>query len=75
MKVGLEDTAAEKNRLSRFLHDEVCQSLSAVGLQLDLLRMDLGDRMPEAASRASEAQQMLDRVMARVRDYFRGVGK
>ena len=66
----VEANRFERERLSRFLHDDVAQSLSAVGLQLDLLRMDLdaaGASQPSAA--VVEIQQVLDAVMERVRDF------
>ena len=33
------------------------------GLQLDILRMDLQDRVPEVVSRTAEIQNLLDRVV------------
>src|ERR1700724_694224 len=54
--------------ISRFLHDEVGQVLSAVGLQLDALRHDLGARTPELEQRTSEIQQMLETMIASIRD-------
>jgi len=56
------------SRVSRVLHDEVGQVLSAVGLQLDVLRMDLKDRAPEIVERTSEIQAALETAMQRVRD-------
>src|SRR5260370_18850030 len=55
-------------RLSRFLHDEVGQVLSAVGLQLDALRLDFSSRAPELEQRTVEIQQMLEPVIGRLRD-------
>ena len=55
-------------RLARFLHDEVGQVLSAVGLQLDALRHDLGARTPELDQRTGEIQQMLETIIASIRD-------
>ena len=60
---------AERARLARFLHDEVGQCLSAAGLQLDLLRMDLESDVPTISSRTAEIQEVLDRVMEQVRCY------
>jgi two-component system NarL family sensor kinase len=59
----------ERTRLSRFLHDEVGQCLSAAGLQLDLLRMDLEPTVPGITERTAEVQQVLERVMERVREF------
>ena len=52
-----------------FLHDDVAQSLSAAGLQLDLLRMDLESTVPEIASRTAEIQSLLDEALRRVREF------
>jgi PAS domain S-box-containing protein len=65
----LQAQASERGRLARFLHDEVGQCLSAVGLQLDLLRMDFEAALPEIGARTSELQAMLEKVMAGVRDF------
>jgi len=58
----------EGERLSRLLHDEVGQTLGAVGLHLDLLRMDLNENPSACEARISEIQAMLERAMAHVRD-------
>jgi signal transduction histidine kinase len=55
-------------RLARFLHDEVGQVLSAVGLQLDALRHDFGAQTPELDQRTVEIQQMLETIIGRIRD-------
>lgn len=55
-------------RVSRFLHDEVGQIMSAVGLKLDVLRMDLKDRSPEIEPRTAEIQSLLERVIEQVRE-------
>lgn len=60
---------AERARLARFLHDEVGQCLSGCGLQLDLLRMDMEAQVPAIAPRTAEIQQLLERVMERVREF------
>ena len=57
----------EGTRVARVLHDEVGQVLSAVGLQLAVLRLDLEDRVPEIGLRTGEIQQMLERAMTQVR--------
>jgi signal transduction histidine kinase len=61
-----------RSEAARFLHDKVGQSLTAIGLQLDLARMDLASPSEPAAGRLSAAQAMLDTVMADVREYVRG---
>ena len=50
----------ESDRVSRTLHDEVGQVLSAVGLQLDVLRLDFQKQAPEIAPRTVEIQKMLE---------------
>jgi len=54
--------------VSRLLHDEVSQVLSAVGLQLDALRMDFRDQAPTIDERATEIQTMLEQVIKQLRD-------
>ncbi|MCL4854235.1 MAG: hypothetical protein KJZ78_22980 [Bryobacteraceae bacterium] len=58
----------EYERVSRLLHDEIGQVLSAVGLQLDVLRLDYKDQVPEIAARTAEIQNLLERAMKQVRD-------
>jgi signal transduction histidine kinase len=59
---------SDSDRVARLLHDEVGQVLSAVGLQLGVLRLDLQDRVPEIASRTSEIQKLLEQAVNQVRD-------
>lgn len=63
----LEAREQERARISRVLHDEVGQVLSAAGLQLDLLRLDCG-RIPGVAPRIAEAQRLLEQAVAQVRE-------
>jgi PAS domain S-box-containing protein len=65
----LKAQESDRGRLARFLHDEVGQSLSAAGLQLDLLRMDFEAAAPEIKTRTVELQAMLETIMAGVRDF------
>lgn len=58
---------AERSRLARLLHDEVGQVLSAVGLHLDVLRLDIQDRAPEIVDRTAEIQRILEGAMRQVR--------
>jgi len=60
-----------EERFRRFLHDEVCQYLSAAGLQLDLLRMDFGRHAPDGLARIDNVQHLLEEAISRVRDYCR----
>jgi signal transduction histidine kinase len=58
----------EGARVSRILHDEVGQVLSAIGLQLDLLRMDLHDNVEDSTKRILDIQKVLEQAVAQVRD-------
>lgn len=55
-------------RVARLLHDDVSQVLSAVGLQLDAMRMDLRVQAPAIDDRATEIQTMLEQVIEQLRD-------
>jgi two-component system NarL family sensor kinase len=59
----------ERNTLSRFLHDVVGQNLTAMGLQLDLTRMDVETVSPETCVRIGEIQAVLESMMEQVREY------
>jgi signal transduction histidine kinase len=65
----LQELHAQRAKTADFLHDDVAQSLSAAGLQLDLLRMDLESTVPEIASRTTEIQRLLDEALRRVREF------
>ena len=58
---------SENERVSRRLHDEVGQVLSAVGLQLDVLKLDFRGDIPELSGRIDEVQRALDRAVQEVR--------
>lgn len=64
---AIENEQVERGKLARMLHDEVAQLLSGAGLQLDVLRMDLQDRVPEIVPRTAEIQSLLERVVRHVR--------
>jgi len=55
-------------RVSRLLHDDVSQVLSAVGLQLDALRMDFREQAPGIDARAAEIQELLEQAIEQLRD-------
>lgn len=57
----------EAVRVSRLLHDDVGQILSAVGLQLDLLRMDVEAELPDVAARLEQCQKYLETAIEQVR--------
>jgi signal transduction histidine kinase len=59
---------AELARVSRFLHDEIGQVLSAVGLQLGVLRLDFQERVPEISERTAEIQKILEEAITNVRN-------
>jgi len=59
----------ERKMASKFLHDSVGQNLTALGLQLDLVRMDLETLSPETCERISAIQRMLETMMEEVREY------
>jgi len=54
-------------RVSRLLHDDVSQTLSAAGLQLDALKMDYRDTAPGLDQRVLEIQSMLEQAIDRLR--------
>jgi len=58
----------ERNMLSKFLHDSVGQNLTALGLQLDLIRMDL-EQDPAICGRIGDLQKLLEVMMEQVREY------
>jgi signal transduction histidine kinase len=55
-------------RISRLLHDDVSQILSAVGLQLDAMRMDFREQAPGVDGRASEIQELLEQAIEQLRE-------
>jgi signal transduction histidine kinase len=55
-------------RVSRLLHDDVSQVLSAVGLQLDAMRMDFREQAPGLNGRAAEIQELLEQAIEQLRD-------
>jgi two-component system NarL family sensor kinase len=59
----------ERAMVSKFLHDSVGQNLTALGLQLDLIRMDIEALSPETGARAVEVQKLLGVMMESVREY------
>ena len=59
----------ERTMVSKFLHDSVGQNLTALGLQLDLIRMDLETVSPETCARVVEIQKLLEEMMESVREY------
>jgi len=66
---ALKSQEFERKMASQFLHDTVGQNLTALGLQLDLVRMDLESPAPEACQRIEEIQKVLGTIMEDVREY------
>ncbi len=58
----------EGARISRLLHDELGQVLSAIGLQLDLLRMDIKENKEEGSRRIADIQKVLEMAVGQVRE-------
>lgn len=58
----------ERRRVCQVLHDDIGQTISAVGLQLELLRMDFEGAAPEIASRTSSIQKLLDGALNPLRE-------
>jgi signal transduction histidine kinase len=65
---ALNEHEAVLARVSRLLHDDVSQVLSAVGLQLDAMRMDFREEAPGMDSRAAEIQELLEQAIEQLRD-------
>lgn len=65
---AINEHEAALARVSRLLHDDVSQVLSAVGLQLDAMRMEFSSQAPDIDQRASEIQALLEQVIGQLRD-------
>lgn len=65
---AIQEHDAALDGVARVLHDDVSQVLSAVGLQLDAMRMDFRNQAPGIDERASEIQAMLEQVIEQLRD-------
>src|SRR5438270_12111752 len=57
----------ESARISRLLHDEVGQVPSAVGLHMDVLKLEYKGAVPEFVERIHEIQKVLDSAVQLVR--------
>ena len=66
---ALKAQESDRRTASKFLHDSVGQNLTALGLQIDLIRMDLAGVAPEVSARLSEVQKMLETMMEQAREY------
>ena len=65
---AINEHEAALARVSRLLHDDVSQVLSAVGLQLDAMRMDFREQAPGVDGRATEIQELLEQAIEQLRD-------
>jgi signal transduction histidine kinase len=65
---AIQEHDAALDGVARVLHDDVSQVLSAVGLQLDAMRMDFREQAPGIDDRATEIQTMLEQVIEQLRD-------
>jgi signal transduction histidine kinase len=66
---ALKSQDSQRSRSGKFLHNVVGQNLAALGLRLDLLRMDLDGQPPAACRRIEEMQSLLESVMEQVRNF------
>lgn len=64
----LNEHEAALARVSKLLHDDVSQVLSAVGLQLDAMRMDFSTQAPEIDERTAEIQTLLEQAIEQLRE-------
>src|SRR5438309_8751348 len=63
----INEREREQARVARILHDRASQVLSAVGLQLDVMKMEFGDQAPGLGQRTAEIQNMLESVIEELR--------
>jgi signal transduction histidine kinase len=66
---ALNEQESHRARTAQFLHDVVGQNLAALGLRLDLVRMDLDGGNGATSERLEEIQTLLGSVMEQVRDF------
>lgn len=57
----------EFERVSKLLHDDIGQVLSAVGLHLDVLKLDYKQQVPEIVGSVNDIQQILEQAVTQVR--------
>src|ERR1700680_4950042 len=65
---AINEHEAALARVSKLLHDDISQVLSAVGLHLDAMRMEFSDQAPDMDRRASEIQALLEQAIEQLRD-------
>ena len=60
---------SQRARSAQFLHNVVGQNLAALGLQLDLVRMDLDGNPAVVREHLAEIQTLLESIMEQVRNF------
>jgi len=66
---AIKSQESQRARTAQFLHNVVGQNMAALGLRLDLIRMDLDGAQPAACDRIGEIQALLETVMEEVRNF------
>jgi len=66
---ALKAQESQSARTAQFLHNVVGQNLAALGLRLDLVRMDLNGSPGAACEHLTEIQALLESVMEQVREF------
>lgn len=61
----------ERSRISRDLHDEVGQALTAINMNLAMLRTALGNVAPEQERRIVDMQQLAEQTIVNIQNYSR----
>lgn len=61
----------ERQRISRDLHDEVGQALTAINVNLAMLRTSLGPVTADSARRLSETQHLIEQTMGNISNFSR----
>lgn len=56
------------DHVARVLHDDLGQTLTGVGMQMEAMRLDFQDRVPEIAGSVVALQQTLEELMQRIRE-------
>ncbi|MBI3885762.1 MAG: PAS domain S-box protein [Opitutae bacterium] len=67
----LEIQEQERARISRDLHDEVGQSLTAINVNLAVIQRALGGAPPETTKRIADTRQLLEHTMETVHRFAR----
>lgn len=65
----LDTQESDRKMVARFLHDSIGQTLTALGLQLELARMDLESGAADVPARLQDVQRILGQMMDDVRHY------